>query len=744
MREAAIQVLAKWKAPELARVRDARALELAALQRELDSANHTVPWWERTFFGAARDEARIVQLEASVANARAAYSAADTEARAAASAAAAELPPIEIAWRVEQVIASVLAQPSLGKVVSEAESRIQIELDAISERVASLWLSDYSPDHLAHAISHLARSEHTSQSLPELTEHERLGWAPIDIAALCARVSNVLASGTAASARARIQREGVEWASVAETLRQARASLGLDDKLWPGSTAGKDRVVALEQALAKEHSELIAASESMVWEVERALSSFPPLGVYVAATAAAGVLRAGQKSTEWMITAEGGITAAPSSGPRAVILASLLDLRRAVDAAFPGLAALISGRGGRRDAEALARAAKGKAESPYRERQEPDEETHPLHADAAEARLQKAIERSGAREQITRALGHAILLGGIGRESARTSADIGWSEKLAFWAPSTEQTALEQLTQRADWHRETVAWLMNDIACRVDWAARHLPLYRLRNAVLHCQHVIRSLDTLGGNVSSGTVCPVLNRDQALAAITGAAKELGRVWGLSGHKQDLAVRVAHHLTTSPPVASPVTVGAPLRVLTYHEVVISVAEALRQTSFVTHEQRLREASALHAQASAARSAAVQQISFWDELNIFTDSPEEEARDRWGAEMSRLARSIRDDYQWANGLLDQALAIYPPAGIYYELGTLQAHVLAVQAVRRSRSHKHGTTYWCEIENKHPALEALRIWTWNVQTVFGRLPSNGELTEAFIARELTPRDED
>jgi hypothetical protein len=738
MREVASQVLERWRVPALARKRDARVAEHAALLKSLAHAKHMSPWWERAVFGDVQDSAQIRALEESTARAWEASRVAAHEAATAVSGAASELLPIEIAFRVEQIIASVLADPAVGRAVCEEEAQTIVQLDALAVRVASIWLVDYSPERLTQAVADMARRELVpadGKLLPPERD-ERFGWAPIDIAQLVTRATAVLASGSAAVARERLRREGAEYAAAAQALKEARDSIGLDQRLWPGRTDDKDRVAGLQRALEKEHGELVGASELLLAEVERALSAFPPLGVYVAATATAGVLRADIKSEEWTLTPQGGCALSASAGPRALLLASLVELRRSVDAAFPGLGALISRRGG----------AKAKSAGVYRERHTPEEEQHePLRADETEVRLFEAIERSGAREQIGRALGHAIALGGIGRAADRTSADVGWTDALVFWSPSEEKTELERLEQRRAWHREMVSWLMYDTGARVDQAARVIPGLRMRNHVMNCHRTMNALGTISGTVSSSTMCPVLNREAALMAIHDSAVSLGRTWGLSGTKQELAQQVTRYLGSSQARANPVTIGGPSRVLTHHEVVVAVAETLRSTDFAEREARLRAASVSYSRASAARDAAWGRVTWWDELNVFTDSPAEAELEAAKVEMVRLEPVIRDDYTRINEQLDRALSLYPPASAYFSLVTLQAYVLAVRAALYTVYRNKRTSYYCRIRQKDPALKALRQWTAQALFVFGPLATNGELIESFVASELqTPNDDE
>lgn len=322
---------------------------------------------------------------------------------------------------------------------------------------------------------------------------------------------------------------------------------------------------------------------------------------------------------------------------------------------------------------------------------------------------------------------------------------MGWTDALVFWSPSQEQTELERLEQRRAWHREMVGWLLYDIGVRVDRAARVIPGLRMRNHVMSCHRTMNALGTISGSVSSSTVCPVLNREAALSSIHDSAVSLGRTWGLSGTKQDLAQQVTQRLATSPRRANPVTRGAPTRVLNQHEVVVAVAETLRSTDFAEREAGLRAASASYTRATVARDAARANVTFWDELNVFSDSPAETALENAEVEMVRLEPVIRDDYLRVNALLNEALAIYPPANAYFSLVTLKAYVLAVRAaVQAVYRGNNNTSYYCRIHQKEAALKALRDWTAQALFVFGPLATNGELIESFVARELqTPRDD-
>jgi hypothetical protein len=161
MRDAAIPVLTRWRVQELLEERNVRALEHATLLQELAHAKHESPWWERAVFGDVEDAARVRELTEATARAWEASAATQREAAAAVAGAANELLPIEIAARVEAIVADVLRDPRVGRLACERETEIIAELDALAVRVASVWLLDYSPERLAHVVQHLAQSEST-------------------------------------------------------------------------------------------------------------------------------------------------------------------------------------------------------------------------------------------------------------------------------------------------------------------------------------------------------------------------------------------------------------------------------------------------------------------------------------------------------------------------------------------------------------------------------------------------------
>jgi hypothetical protein len=70
----------------------------------------------------------------------------------------------------------------------------------------------------------------------------------------------------------------------------------------------------------------------------------------------------------------------------------------------------------------------------------------------------------------------------------------------------------------------------------------------------------------------------------------------------------------------------------------------------------------------------------------------------------------------------------------------------VLAIRAELRRHSHSTrvgsvtttSVSYTCELVGMDAARQLLEAFTWRAMQAFGQMPSNGELLEWFVAREL------
>jgi hypothetical protein len=308
-----------------------------------------------------------------------------------------------------------------------------------------------------------------------------------------------------------------------------------------------------------------------------------------------------------------------------------------------------------------------------------------------------------------------------------------------FWTSSAAERVVEQLGERQAWHRGMVLALMNHMLLSVDRAAQEQPFFRFRNALHRCHVTLAAIATNpASTVTPATICIVLNPEAALSALAHLELELGGSWGLRGDRTQLAQDISAELRTTAPAPSPIDSTTPLRALRYEELVTTLAAALRGSAFVGAIERLWHASQAFEHARGLSKQAAAQVTLWDSINVFSESEAELQRDTWGARARAILDESRADFTRADLLLDRALSVYPPALLYYRIGSLRAALLQIRAERRVIRRKHNDYYFCALLGKDGAERALREWTNTALHVFGNTPSNGELLEWFVGRVL------
>jgi hypothetical protein len=677
-----------------------------------------------------------------VTEARAARDQAASAADRAVQEASTGVPPVEIAFAVERVTTSVLSQPMLGRGPSPQADALAQELERIADRVAAIWVPGFDGTRVAEALhDERTRADAAARLAGPPRGDAHLGWAPIEPAELVVRAAASLAGPDFRDASARLQREAAEHAGAIRGVAAARERIGLGDRLTFGRSDNQQHLALAEQALTKEWQELLAANEAVHLAVQRALGAYPPMGIATAALAAAGILGADLEGSEQTIVGDSGeVFPQPSACLRAVLLAALVELRRATDASFPGVCALVSGRGGARDARDLARAAEGSAApGPYRAPSPNDDEPPPAppRAEGADAWLSAALERTDVRAGIGRALAHGVMLGTLLRGQRTAPAPLGSSAARAFWAAAPMQVSVDDLAARTHWHRAVAFGVADAALATVGRTASTLGIVRLRDRIVQAQVAIKAIRLV--SQLPGATGQLHGLPDALAAVDALGAELASTWGARGEKSAFAYDVVRHLSTSPPVPPPAHPGEPLRPLSYREIVITAGEALRGSDFVAIEARLRRAGDEARHADVALQASAAGVTSWDTLNFVARSSAEEQVEAWNERLRALAGSMAADLAAAEHLLDSALAAYPPAALYFELGAVHVRASRIAAVLRAHSSGEVMAYTMEVVGKGPALDALAAWTRKALWVFGAMPSNGEILERLVARELS-----
>ncbi len=215
-----------------------------------------------------------------------------------------EVPPFEIAGRVEAIIDRALRDPCVGRVVPPEGDALPREIEGVAWRVIALF-------------------------------------APgTEVAALAARA---LADPAFTALRAAAQREVAEARAVATQLSEAEDAVPTFGEMYGGGREERRRVNELARVLSAEQAEANQAFESAWLALVRAVEVKPALRVHTALLAAGAVLRSEGHTDLVVATAAGSTHVLRGAQRRVMFLAALADLRHACDRAFPGLGVIASG-----------------------------------------------------------------------------------------------------------------------------------------------------------------------------------------------------------------------------------------------------------------------------------------------------------------------------------------------------------------------------------------------------------------
>ncbi len=716
---------------------------LEGLRAELARVEQRVSWWDRAvFFHTTADEARQRALRAELGQAEARYAAALGAWRAAVEACSAYA-PIDIVYRVELVIFDVLADRAVGR-DKQGGQVLAATLDAIADRLVATWLPGVDLVELAARVpDDQARRQALIAPPGAAARHPELGWAPVTGDELFSRVAHALETCPEfAAAKASLARELHEDDSFRAALEHARSQVTLADKVAPWRREREQVVARLESELAREEHETELAIDVLRLAVVRAFAAHPIAWLHFALVGAAAALRAARPTRELVVDGSGDAEQVASGSGRAVVLACLVEVRRALEYAFPGVPGQVWPRGRQTVAASPA------PEGPYRVGAVVDAAPTPEEVADAERALFAELDAGQVRVHLTRAVAVATVLGVVERHSART--EVTWLDRLAFWSDTADEIRKDNLDSRAVVHGEGLARHGSAALGEVAAAAlTHHPLVGLGQALAYALETTEAIQTAGGRSSSPRHCPTTNKAEAQRWLERLEQTMVRFFAVAGSRgqwvDDICRRIGQ--ATGP-------IRPPERdELTAYPAVIELAAAqLQSTNFVAlaaHAWQMREQLT---EATRAREAAAGRVSFWDKVNVFSDTEDERLRDVWQARAREVRGSLGNAESEMNRLLDAALAAHPPLLLYEALLEVGRAVAAIRAQSERRTVTHTqrnskghvisrrteTYYVCVLYGQSEAEARLRRWADRALEVFGPLPTASDALEAWITREL------
>lgn len=617
--------------------------------------------------------------------------------------------PVEILFAIESATEEVLSDPDVGR-VREVGAPIADVLRETASRVKALWLPEVDFTRVARRfVIGDERGRSASETRPALREHDELGCAPVDEDDVAIYIAHALNEDERFEAVMQAHaRELSEDQRALARLEEVRSEISTVDLLSPFDSYTQKMAKLLADELEAEEKETREVFHLMKSHVARAFCAHPLCWLFVSLLGAAWALRTARGRKVRVIDASGELTEARSGGARAVILMCLVEVRAAAEAAFPGVPALIWPRG-------EVSGAAPRAASPYRARQAAEE------APADDAELFEALEQRGLRKPLLDAAVasgiHGLLV--FEREREELYEDhVGWMSR----------------------HAEQALHLVDRVAYR------HHGALALAATLAHASHLAPTIHTPTGRRST---CPAVNKDETLEALSEVASVLRRFFHVRGERdrwmKDAAERI--YLAEGPIHAPEVR-----QITSYAEVITLLSAHLRTTEFLWLHRTVAELTDERVALEQEVGEASNSISFWDKVDVLSDSHAETRRKVARAKLRGVERKLAERTPELDALFDAARDLYPPLRIAEGVSRVRERVEAIHTTA-SKSTKpntyvddngmqrqgHAETYLtCRIDGVEEAVEELGHLRRLIVDLLGPLPTRSDALEAWIRREL------
>jgi hypothetical protein len=654
-------------------------------------------------------------------------------------AAAADCPPLGIALGVAALRGRFLREP-IG-VGNRVPKDFRDHAHSLFDQIAATWAPGCEDEVIVERLSDPV-SVHNLASLPmpELTESDALGYAPIDLETLLRLSARALAPQLDVLTRA-VHKEDSEWRAAAEAARKARKATSLFD----GGTETTAQLLSASER--QERYEAMNAVETMFEAIDTATDAFPPFKLRSALRPLLAEPKLPETARETLVDAHtGSLTTIPTLFARAVVGRALARVVDVMEEVFPGLLGLASGDPSDADLAALSRHAGSGARSPFREAHDASgsEEQSPVTTEDA---LFDAMDRSGVFRLLDQAVSHCAALGRLRIVEARARARVKVVDKVNVFTRSREQEIEASLASRREWHSETlrtISWTISSFVHQNGSGFPALDLYLHIRRVHEATH--RLVPQLVGDPHG--FGPGLTGEPPLAEVFGIVPlttelhqlgaAVGRIAGLAGTKLELAHRVAAVMQSGEPLYPFPSDG---RRLHPDQVVRSVAHVLRERAgdafpkLLAHYGRLVR---MFEDSSTRSESAARAVHWFDKLNVFTDSPEERERDLSADLARRQLSEAREAFTTIHRQLDAGLAGYPPGLVFFGLSDVTVRAQMIQAVAERVSGGRNNYWRAVLVGREPFLAALCAWTAVTLQVFGGALSPGQILERYALRRL------
>ena len=691
-----------------------------ALKRQLAEVQHRIPTWDRiVFFSDTQDEKLEKDLTERLKQARVK---ADTQRKVleeTIDAIAERFPPIGLWRQIDRCagLARTELQVTGWRNNKVAPPRGLIDaLHELAHQIQQLYIPDFDPTMLAGPLRDEDTCQRTAVAKTDVVHpHPQLGFEPISMEQLVGLVAGQLLQSGFFQVEGRLERLEARRKRLHKEWNQAGAQVSaLDDiNILSKSPQEQARDQIGERAL-KARQEWIAADEDSRRVLMTHMDAYPPLKLYRQVGAALGMLSALGLEQETHINAQGKVAVRRVVVPRALVQEAIKNLRRSFVRIFPGLPlpSLALKR--------TQRAAPGGVALLNSPR-------HQVLRD-----FTQAMDRREGQTLLAQSLVHASMLHAQILDRRALKKEVSWLDHAAFWSDSQAQRDLHDSKERAAVHRGALEQCWQQLMAMARHASAEQAPLLIRDRTVATSLNLRAITT------QSSPCRVSDhRNRALAALSEMRAAFTRAYGITGDRQNFMADVAHALA-QPPRAQ--RQAGPFARRTPPEIVHMVADQLRQTSFRLDFLACQKATAGWQQQQTRQKEAKANISFWDWVNVFSDTDAEKAKKDAARNIKALNKDIQALSQRTNALLDQALVVYPPAqlylmidGVHHAIGRIYAKM--VTRTYRDSKGRTRTRRTCSLFNKTPAVNAMDRWNATLLQTFGHLPSSHECLEWWVS---------
>lgn len=692
---------------------------VVGLERRLAETRSRIGLWDRLWiFSDSTDEKAAGDLGKQLREARAQLTATRAEVRTEIDEIAAEFPPVEIWQRIDtcEAIARRELQVESGLLGKNAPrpKELMNALEALGHRILELWVPDFDIEALIATVRDEEKSRELATTRREVTTlDERLGYAPITQADLIGLVAGELLQGGYFSAEDEIERlrelSDRHEAEVVATRKAVTTWATLN--VFTDSEEEKAAAEAVKQRFETQRKLAATEAENRLL-LASFLDAFPPLSIHHRIGAVLGAIGSLRVQETRDVLPDGTAKMRKVVAPRALVLHTISALRSAFLKAFPGLPmpSLVS-----READ-WGGGPVAMIGSPRNE---------------ILREFTKSMDRREGDVALRQCATHAAMLQGISNTQRQLSREVSWFDRAVFWDDSDAQAQARLVKRRRAFHQKALEEGWAELVEIAATASREQAPLLVRDLSVNCALHISAITTASG-------CTVSHhRNEALNLMSHVAQVLGDAYGLRGDRSTFM----HHVAIA--LGRPARQQYELQVFRsrpYEDVVELVAQPLRGTQFAVEYAGFSEASHEWNEHKQKEKALGEQISFWDWVNFFSDTPEEAQRKEVRAQLKGLEADFQARSQRVNAQFDHALDHYPPARLYYRTNAVSEALRRIYArwVTRTYTDSKGrtrTTRTCELYGKATAAKAMQQWNLDLVRSFGALPDVHECLERWVS---------